>query len=239
MKALDTGIDTCATCPIHDMSCWRLLDREDRAFLNEYRVDSVFAPGQVVFHESHPCHGLHCVASGLLALRKSDSYGNSVILRLVHTGETLGYPAHFGGMEYTASAEALRESRVCFFPGRAVAEIIKRNPAMQQEFLRLLALELRGYGEARLRFATLPLHSRLFEILLDLLSSCGRISDDSKQAELQLPISRRDLAAMLGVRPETVARALRQISENGMARFDGRKVLIPDLRRMKRECRTI
>ncbi len=224
---------------MNEQSCWRKLGSEDRELLEEYRVENSYTPGQFVFLESHPCHGLHCVASGLIALRKTDAGGNSVILRLVGAGETLGYPAHFGGMEYTASAEALSPSTVCFFPGRAVKEIIKRNPEMLAEFLKMLALELRGYGEARLRSATLPLNRRLTDILLDLLPTCGSTLNGGNQAELTLPISRRDLAAMLGVRPETVARALRQIHDDGLAQFNGRKVHIPDMKRLKRESRDL
>jgi CRP/FNR family transcriptional regulator len=213
------------------------LDDRDQRLLEEFRTDLILAPGQILFHEHHPCHGLHCIESGLLALRKSDKQGNSVILRLAHPGETLGFPAYFGGMDYTAGAEALRQSRACFFPARLLDEILTRNPELRAEFSRLLALELRSYGEARLRMATRTLEWRLLDLLLQLLPGCGLVEGDGNLARLDLPLSRRDLAAMLGVRPETVARALRQLGALDLARFNGRAVTIPDLRRLRRELR--
>jgi CRP-like cAMP-binding protein len=214
-----------------------MLEEKDRSLLDGYRVESLLAVGQHLFHEHHPCHGLHCIESGLLALRKVDGLGNSVILRLAHPGETLGFPAYFGRMDYTASAEALRESRVCFFPARLVQEILARNTGLHEEFSRMLAQELFDYGEARLRMATRTLEWRLQELLLQLLPGCGHVDDSGNQAVLELPLSRRDLAAMLGVRPETVARAVRQLGEQGLATFRGRAITIPDLRRLRKEIR--
>lgn len=226
----------CAACPWREGSMWAHLEDRDRQRLMEYRVETRFRAGQALFHESHPCHGLHCIADGLLALRKTDDAGNSVILRLAHAGETLGYPAFFGRMEYTATAEVLREARVCFFPARSVQEVLERNAGLRDGFLHLLAEELRGYGDARLRHATLTLARRLADLLFSLLPTCGEKLPGGG-ARLTLPISRKDLAAMLGVRPETVARALKHFGERGWAEFEGREVAVPDLGRLRREAR--
>jgi len=209
----------------------------DHDLLEDYRTEIQLAPGQVLFHEEAACHGLHCVASGLLALRKSDGVGNSVILRLANPGEVLGFPAYCGHMDYTASAEALQDSRVCFFPSRLLDGLVERNPDLRSEFARLLALELKGYGEARLQMATRTVERRLLDLLAQLLPTCGRLDAEGVGATLDLPLARRDLAAMLGVRPETVARSLRQLAGQGLAHFNGREVRIPDLRRLKRETR--
>jgi CRP/FNR family transcriptional regulator len=108
---------------------------------------------------------------------------------------------------------------------------------LHEEFSRMLAQELFDYGEARLRMATRTLEWRLQELLLQLLPGCGHVDDSGNQAVLELPLSRRDLAAMLGVRPETVARAVRQLGEQGLATFRGREITIPDLRRLRKEIR--
>jgi CRP-like cAMP-binding protein len=227
----------CRHCHLFPASCWNALETVDHGLLDTYRVESRLAAGQVLFEERAPCHGLHCIEGGLLALRKSDEHGNGVILRLAHPGETLGFPAFFGRMGYSASAEALRDSRICFFPGRLVQDILARNPGLRDEFCRLLAQELVQYGDARLRVATRTLEWRLQDLLLQLLPGCGEVDGSGNAAWLELPLSRRDLAAMLGVRPETVARAARQLGEMGLARFDSRRVVIPDLRRLRREVR--
>lgn len=227
----------CVHCPHISSTCWSLVGGQGLELLEEYRTELKLAPGQALFHEHSPCHGLHCVGSGLLALRKSDGEGNSVILRLVHPGEILGFPAYCGHMPYLASAEALQDSTLCFFPSRLLDTLTEREPALRGEFARLLALELKGYGEARLQMATRTVETRLMDLLAHLMPSCGRVDDDGQGAWLDLPLARRDLAAMLGVRPETVARSLRHLSSQGLADFHGREVRIPDLRRLRKERR--
>jgi CRP-like cAMP-binding protein len=221
-----TEIQSCLSCVNGKDNIWHGLDAKHLALLNEYKVESHLAPRQMLFHETHRCHGLHCIADGLLALRKTDDEGNSVILRLVHPGESLGFPAFFGGMNYTAAAEALSPCRVCFFPKRAIDEVINKEPQIRNRFMRLLADELKHYGEARLSTATRPLQERMIALLLEMESSCGR-RDDSGALLLKLPISRRDIAAMLGIRPETVARTIRHLADANLAHFKGREVCIP------------
>jgi CRP-like cAMP-binding protein len=231
------ALEACDHCPHINSACWSLADSQGLGLLEEYRTVLNLAPGQFLFHEHAPCHGLHCVASGLLALRKSDGEGNSVILRLAHPGEILGFPAYSGHMPYLASAEALQECRICFFPSRLLDTLMDRVPALRSEFARLLALELKGYGEARLHMATRTVETRLLDLLAHLMPSCGRVDEDGLGAWLDLPLARRDLAAMLGVRPETVARSLRHLSAQGLADFHGREVRIPDLRRLRKDRR--
>ena len=230
-------IQGCRQCGRFATTCWSVLEPRELSLLDDYRVDLSLSPGQLLFQEHATCHGLHCVESGLLALRKTNDQAESVILRLVHPGETLGFPAYFGRMDYTASAEALQECRICFFPVRVVQDVLQRNPELRDELARLLALELRHYGDARLKVATRPLESRLLDLLLQLLPSCGRTDESANRAWLELPLSRRDLAAMLGVRPETIARAVRQLGELGLAMVSGREVHIPDLKRLRRDAR--
>ncbi len=40
---------------------------------------------------------------------------------------------------------------------------------------------------------------------------------------------------MIGIRPETMSRAIKQLEEDGVAYFSGRSVQVPDLKRLLRE----
>lgn len=46
---------------------------------------------------------------------------------------------------------------------------------------------------------------------------------------MTLPISRQDLADLLGTRPETIARTTSALQKDGVAMFHGRRVVIQDL----------
>jgi len=46
---------------------------------------------------------------------------------------------------------------------------------------------------------------------------------------LEIPIARQDLAALIGAAPETVSRTIRMLEKDEIVRFNGNKVVIPDL----------
>lgn len=219
---------TCFTCQSRDKAEWCVLADEDLQLLNRSKISNTYEPGQVIFYQDNPCLGIHCIEEGTVALRKSGEGGNSIIVRLFHEGDTLGYLAYFSGSGYTATAEALTRCRVCFVDRAAVRKLVEDNPAVGLQFLKRTAENLRQAEDSRLQEATHPLRVRLAHILLVLRDRFGSV-DDEGVLTIELPMSRQDLASMLGTRPETMSRTIRQLEATGAARFDKRLVRVPDL----------
>jgi CRP-like cAMP-binding protein len=46
---------------------------------------------------------------------------------------------------------------------------------------------------------------------------------------VEIPLARQDLAALVGIAPETVSRTIRKLERDNIAQFYGNRVLIPDL----------
>ncbi len=53
--------------------------------------------------------------------------------------------------------------------------------------------------------------------------------DENYNININLPISRQDMALMIATRPETLSRTIRSLEKDGIVKFDKRKVIIPDL----------
>ena len=53
--------------------------------------------------------------------------------------------------------------------------------------------------------------------------------DEEGNIVLTLPLTRTDLACLVGVRPESLSRGIRQLEEAGVASFQGKEVVVPDL----------
>ncbi|MCB1153632.1 winged helix-turn-helix domain-containing protein, partial [bacterium] len=53
--------------------------------------------------------------------------------------------------------------------------------------------------------------------------------DEDGNILIELPMSRQDIADMVGARPETIARTIRSLQDDGVATFKGREVMVPDL----------
>ncbi len=74
----------------------------------------------------------------------------------------------------------------------------------------------------------LPVRARLAQMLLSLRGAFGDVDEDGVLI-IDLPLSRSQIAELLAVRPETVTRAIGVLSEEGVARFVRRRVVVRDL----------
>lgn len=220
--------DSCFTCQMRPASEWGVLQEDEVSSLNDSKICNTYRPGQIIFYQGNPCLGVYCIESGTIAIRKTDAAGNSVLVRLAHEGQTLGYRTYFSGGGYTASAEALTEARICFVDRAAVRRLLDLNPALGMRFLKRISDDLRDSEDQRLAAASLPVRARVAHLLLVLKDRCATVDEDGTLV-IELPLARQDIAAMLGTRPETIARTTKALEEDGVAEFRGRHVLVQDL----------
>ena len=218
----------CSQCQSLAGSEWGSLTGADLQLLNDAVVAHSYRPGDVIFYQGSACQGLHCVASGTVALRKADPAGHSMLLRLIGTGETLGYRAFFSDSQYLSTAEALDECCVCFINREAVLTLTARNPEIERAIIHRLSKDLALAEEARLNTAGMSARTRLAHLLLSFRARFGSTSDDGTLV-LELPLSRRDLADALGIRAETLARQIRALRDDKVVYFDNRTVKIRDV----------
>jgi CRP-like cAMP-binding protein len=218
----------CASCPSRATTPWNVLGGSPLVGLDCAKSSNVYEAGQNIYYQGNPCLGIYCIESGAVAVRKSDANGNHVILRVGYGGDSLGYRSFFAGQTFEASAVALTTSRVCFIEASAVLRAMAQNPELSQRFLRMMANDLHDANLARLQSMTLSVKARVAQLLLSWKDRFGAMNDDG-DLRIELPVARQDMAAMLGTRPETIARVLRTLEDENVAHFDARMVRVPDL----------
>ena len=219
---------SCFECQSRHRTEWSALEAADLEMLERAKTCNRYEPGQVVFYEGNACLGIHCVESGSIKLRRSGPKGDDVVVGLAGPGATLGYLAYFGDRGYTTTAEALTACRICFIDRAAVSALIQRSPAVGLAFLKRLSDDVDRSEQERVKALALPLRARAAHLLL-VLKDRSAHADDEGRLTIELPLSRRDLAAMLGTRPESLSRLIRDFAADGVAVFGPREVVVPDL----------
>ena len=221
-------VTCCLTCKWRHWHELAALDDADLTVLDDARSHHNYRSGQHLFQRSSSCLGLYAVSTGVVGIRKNDARGNSVLVRLAFPGEMVGYRTFFSGGTYAAEAQALTASSVCFFEAGAVRDVLSRNALFAGKFLERMARDLEASEAHYLQQSSLPVRARVAHLLLKFKDQCG-VADAKGQLTLALPVSRQDIGEMLGIRPETIARTIHQLQEDGVATFEGRTVLVPDL----------
>jgi CRP-like cAMP-binding protein len=224
-------VGRCFPNDILERSEWRVLGPEELAELCAKAVCRVYQPGETVFYEGDACRGVYFISEGLVGVRKEDPEGNSVLLHLAADGDTLGYRPFLAGDCHRASAEVLRASKISFFDAETIRNLLRENPELGIEFLRRATREL-GIAEARFYEAVrLNLRTRVAHLLLLFKDRYATVEEDGRIL-LDLPISRQDMAAMIGVRAESLSRTIRNLADDGLIDVSGHRAWILDIDRL-------
>lgn len=225
---------SCIVCHVGRRSDWRDLDEAASALLEGGRRRREYGSGEVVFAQGERNDGVHCVSGGTVGIRRLDANGNSVLLGLAYPGDTIGYRSFLTGGEHKTSAEALGPSVVCHIDRATLTALLAGNPAFGLRFLKRSIFELEHAHDTMFRQATLSNRHQLVHLLLVLVRRHGRRHANGSQS-IDLPVSRRDLASMIGTRHETVSRIIGRLETDGMAHFSGRQVIIPSVEALAAE----
>jgi CRP/FNR family transcriptional regulator len=160
--------------------------------------------------------------SGRVKIFKVSWEGKEQILHIFGPGEPFGEVPVFAGQKFPASAEAMEESRVFFFPRDAFIYRIKKNPGIALNMLAVLSKRLRRFTQLIEELSLKEVPGRLAVYLLYL--------SESKEGEkhLELDISKGQLASLLGTIPETLSRILGKMTRAGLIESEGPRIKILD-----------
>lgn len=216
---------------IRAKSEWNALTPDEIVLFNRNVICREYEAGRAIFGQGDRCRGLYLVEHGLVAVRKLDGNGLSAIVRLAHQGDTLGYRPLLAKENHRATAEVIKDSRICFIDASIMHRLLISNPRLGMRFLENTA---RAFGDAEERLfqvAALSVRTRIIHMLILLRDRYGETTSDGVLV-LTLPMSRRDLADTIGARPESVSRILRELREDGLIELSGRKVSISGFNRL-------
>jgi CRP-like cAMP-binding protein len=218
---------TCAACEAGPMSDLAVLQGEGREVLDRVKLRRRLAPGEALFRQGEPYAALYCVAEGLFGRRMIHESGRAMLTGLVRPGDILGICGLFGPGLHASTAEALVPSSVCVVQGSDARRLAAAEPALRERLLARCLAALAETERAVLEAATLPAMARLCKLVLGIMPPGG-----AAPVTADLPVSRTDLAALLGVQPESLSRLLRRAVALSLFRIDGRRVTVPDRARL-------
>ena len=219
-------------------SDWHGLDDAARALLARGVSRREYGSGEVIFAQGEANAGVHCLFSGTVAIRRLDAQGRSVLLSLAYPGDTIGCRSFLAGGEHKTSAEALGPSVVCHIDRASLTAVLRTAPAVGLHLLHRSIGELEQAHDRLFCQATLSNRHQLLHLLLVLVRRHGRRLESGSQV-IDLPMSRRDLASMIGTRHETLSRIIGRLESDGIAQFAGRRVTVPNADRLAAEANSL
>ena len=185
-------------------------------------ADQTFERGQTVLSEGEAAEGFFVLVQGRVKIFKLSPDGKEQILHIFGPGESFGEVPMFAGGHFPANAETIEKSRIFFFPRAAFLDLIQKDPSLAMNMLAELSQRLRQLTHLVEQLSLKEVPGRLAAYVL-FLSNGNRGAD-----EVELDITKGQLASLLGTIPETLSRILGKMSSQGIITVQGRKLKILD-----------
>ncbi len=157
-----------------------------------------------------------------------DSEGKELEVTRLEARDIFGEALLFASKSIPFYAEAVKASHVLLVPRQSVLELIEKDPEVSRFFLILMAEKCLILNQ---RVRSLGLKTVRQRLVGHLVTNCR----GNKCCRIELGMNKGDLARLLGTVNETLSRNLRQLQEEGLIQVDGKKILIKDCMRLRRE----
>ena len=212
------------TKQIKDIGLFTGVSSEKLSLLAARATYKKFKPGEMVIGETDPIRSFYVVISGQLKLYRSSPEGKEQTLQLLGPGDPFGLCTAFATDSFPASAMAIEESAVLLIPGTVMEATARQEPALLFNIIQILSQRLKDSMNLIESLALKEIPGRLASFLRHLLPQDAA----DKKTAVELTISQRELAKILGASPEALSRALRKMANDGILSTAGRVITILD-----------
>jgi len=179
---------------------------------------------EILFSEGEEARGFYVILSGKIKLYKVSPDGKEQILHVVSAPDAFAEAALFLEGSYPAFAEALSETQLLFFPKRDFVQLIERNPQLSINMIVSLSQFLKRFASLIEELSLKEVSSRIAKYLIDLSMKSSK--EGKGQKEVELDLSKTQLASKLGTISETLSRTLAKMKAKGIIDVKKNKILI-------------
>lgn len=215
-----------ANVSVRDLTRLLQIDCPDEAWL----ARTTFAlrrvrEGESLLHSGDRFHSLYVVRSGCFKTVYTDLSGSEQVLGFPMSGDLMGADGIDCG-HYCSTAISLDMSEVVIIPLAGMTRLIYECPKLEALLYRVLSRELVRVQNMAWTLGTLGAEGRVAAFLLALSSRLGALG--YSRCSFNLRMTRQEIGSYLGLKLETVSRALSALNASGVIQVHQRSIDIVD-----------
>ncbi len=214
----------CESCELQRKFVFRHLNAEQLRCLSSEIEELHFTTGEFIFKQGAFPKGFICLRKGNVKIVCSVSNGNSQIIDLKSSPDTIGIRALSTNSRYQSSAVALNQVSICLIPSKIFEELLDTCPKVLRELLNYIGDRLVRADQKIISLSQKHVKSRLADTLLHLNQNIGEDPD----GYIDIPLKRSELAQLSNMTASNAIRTLSEFKDRGLVDFKGRKIKIVD-----------
>jgi len=204
------------------------LEPQELEKVSKIYISRQYKKGQIIFFEGEPGEAVYFVKEGKIKIYKADDEGREYILHIFGPGNIFAETVLFGSDPYPANAEAVEDSVIGLIKNRDLEELLKKNTDIAFKIIKVLSKRLRESQENIKNLVFRDTYDRTACALHKMALEHG--IKTSHGIEVEMPITRSELASIVGTSRETVTRMLSEMKRKGIIDMDRQKIIIKNER---------
>jgi CRP/FNR family transcriptional regulator len=213
----------CDACAIRNRAICADLDEHEIALLNGIGRRRRLTAGEQLMWEGDEAVLVANVIEGVLKLSSHSADGKEQILGLVYPSDFLGRPF---GKTSPYGVEALTDAHICVFERTDFDRFAREHPRLEHKLLERTLSELDRTRRWMLLLGRMNAEQKVASFLLEMAERLGTNQASGPETTVALPLSRQQIADVLGLTIETVSRQLTRLRNAGAIDLPSRREIV-------------
>ena len=188
--------------------------------------------GETLYRATDPFHALYAIRTGFFKSYLLADDGRTQVTGFQMPGDIVG----LDGIEddhHQQQVEALEDAEVCVLPYAQLEESASRSPLLQRRLHRMMSREIVREQGLLLLLGTMRAEARVAAFLLNLSQRFAERGYSAR--EFNLRMTREEIGSYLGLKLETVSRAISRFQERKLICAQHRRIQLQDIDGLRAE----
>lgn len=214
----------CSTCNLRKLCLPVYLNSVEITRLdNLISRKGVYRQGSILYRSGDKFQALYAIRTGFFKTQILNEDGREQATGFQMAGEIIGLDG-INSDAHTCDAVALEDSEVCEIPFSKLEDLSRELPSLQRHLHRILSREIVRDQNIMLLLGSMRAEERLATFLLNLSQ---RFAEGGySPTSFQLRMTRQEIGSYLGLRLETVSRALSHLQDSKLIHMRNRSLEI-------------
>lgn len=218
---------------LRELPLFSELNDEELKHLESITSKRTFPKRQYVFMEGEPREAVYFIEEGTVKIFKVDEEGNEQVINILQKGEMFPHIGFFDTTPYPATAEVMERTVLFLIRIEDFDNLLMEQPAIAVKVMKIMGQKIRMLQQRVQELISQDIRHRIARTLFRLSQEVGKKVPDG--IRIEMPITNRDLANMVGSSRETINRILGQMKKEHILETDRHGILIYDIHRLDHE----
>ena len=210
------------------------LSHDDSESLSASLKRRLLKKGEALFRKGDEGTSLYIVKSGSVKIVLPSDMGDEVAPAILSKGDFFGEMALLDGLPRSADVVALEPSELLALNQKDFLAFLKDNEEAIQSIFSYLSMRLRKTDDLLEDAHFLNISTRFARRLVELSQKYGHQKEEGGAIQIELRLTQKDLASIVGATRESINKELRILREKGLVNTEGNSIKILNMERLEK-----